>query len=56
MTPPSKPAPTGVSMDKDKRNWMVATAVVGGAGVAAVAVPFVSTFQPSKKPKPLAQL
>ena len=38
-------------MDKEKRNWMVATAVVGGAGVAAVAVPFVSTFQPSEKAK-----
>ena len=51
MTPADKPAPTGVPMDKDKRNWMVATAVVGGAGVAAVAVPFVSTFQPSEKAK-----
>ncbi len=38
-------------MDKEKRNWIVATAVVGGAGVAAVAVPFVSTFQPSEKAK-----
>ena len=38
-------------VDKDKRNWIVATAVVGGAGVAAVAVPFVSTFSPSEKAK-----
>ncbi len=38
-------------VDKDKRNWIVATAVVGGAGVAAVAVPFVSTFQPSERAK-----
>ena len=44
-------APPGAPMDKDKRNWMVATAVIGGAGVAAVAVPFVSTFQPSEKAK-----
>ena len=51
MTPAAKPAPTGAPMDTDKRNWMVATAVVGGAGVAAVAVPFVSTFQPSEKAK-----
>ena len=38
-------------MDKDKRNWMIGTAVVGGAGVAAVAVPFVSTFSPSERAK-----
>ena len=45
---------TGASsapLDKDKRNWMVATAVVGGAGVTAVAVPFVSTFTPSERAK-----
>ena len=46
-----KVAPTGASMDKDKRNWMIGTAVVGGAGVAAVAVPFVSTFTPSERAK-----
>ena len=38
-------------LDKDKRNWMVATAVVGGVGAAAVAVPFVSTFTPSERAK-----
>ena len=38
-------------MDKDKRNWMIGTAVVGGAGVAAVVVPFVSTFSPSERAK-----
>ena len=38
-------------VDIDTRNWIVATAVVGGAGVAAVAVPFVSTFQPSERAK-----
>lgn len=43
--------PQGASVDKDKRNWIVATCAVGGAGVAAVAVPFVSTFQPSEKAK-----
>ncbi len=41
----------GASMDKDKRNWIVTTAVLGGAGVAAVAVPFVSTFSPSERAK-----
>lgn len=44
-------APTGAPMDKDKRNWMIGTAVVGGVGVAAVAVPFVSTFSPSERAK-----
>lgn len=38
-------------MNKDRRNWIVATAAVGGAGAAAVAVPFVSTFQPSERAK-----
>jgi ubiquinol-cytochrome c reductase iron-sulfur subunit len=51
MTQASMPAPTGAPMDKDKRNWIISTAVVGGAGVAAVAVPFVSTFQPSERAK-----
>ncbi len=46
-----KVAPIGAPMDKDKRNWMIGTAVVGGAGVAAVAVPFVSTFTPSERAK-----
>ena len=44
-------APPVVPVDKDKRNWMIGTAVVGGAGVAAVAVPFVSTFAPSERAK-----
>ena len=44
-------APQSAPVDKDKRNWIVATAVVGSAGVAAVAVPFISTFQPSERAK-----
>jgi ubiquinol-cytochrome c reductase iron-sulfur subunit len=44
-------APPGAAIDHQKRNWMVATCAVGGAGVAAVAVPFVSTFQPSERAK-----
>ena len=44
-------APVSAPLDKDKRNWMIGTAVVGGAGVAAVAVPFVSTFNPSERAK-----
>ncbi|MCX7257597.1 MAG: ubiquinol-cytochrome c reductase iron-sulfur subunit [Polaromonas sp.] len=43
--------PPGASIDKDKRNWIATTCIIGGAGVAAVAVPFVSTFQPSEKAK-----
>jgi ubiquinol-cytochrome c reductase iron-sulfur subunit len=43
--------PPGASIDKDKRNWIATTCIVGGVGVAAVAVPFVSTFQPSEKAK-----
>ena len=43
--------PIGAPIDKDKRNWIVATCAVGGAGVAAVAVPFVSTLQPSERAK-----
>jgi ubiquinol-cytochrome c reductase iron-sulfur subunit len=44
-------APSGAAVDHQKRNWIVATCAVGGAGVAAVAVPFVSTFQPSERAK-----
>ncbi len=44
-------ASPGAPLDKDKRNWLVASAVVGGVGVAAAAVPFVSTFQPSERAK-----
>ena len=43
------PAPGPV--DPSKRNWILTTAAVGGAGAAAVAVPFVSTFQPSERAK-----
>ncbi len=39
------------AMSKDRRNWIVATAAVGSVGVAAVAVPFISTFQPSERAK-----
>jgi ubiquinol-cytochrome c reductase iron-sulfur subunit len=47
----AKALPNKAPLDKDKRNWIISTAVVGGAGVAAVAVPFVSTFQPSERAK-----
>jgi ubiquinol-cytochrome c reductase iron-sulfur subunit len=55
MTPASVNASVaasdGATVDQQKRNWIVATCAVGGAGVAAVAVPFVSTFQPSERAK-----
>ncbi len=38
-------------LDKDKRNTLGMTAVLGAVGGAAVAVPFVSTFTPSEKAK-----
>ncbi|MHB1198830.1 MAG: ubiquinol-cytochrome c reductase iron-sulfur subunit [Polaromonas sp.] len=43
--------PHGAPLDKDKRSWIVASCAVGGAGVAAAAVPFVSSFEPSEKAK-----
>jgi ubiquinol-cytochrome c reductase iron-sulfur subunit len=55
MTQASEASANGVPhsapVDKDKRNWLVATCAVGGVGVAATAIPFVSTFQPSEKAK-----
>lgn len=39
------------TMDKNRRKWLIATSVVGGAGAAAVALPLVSTFAPSEKAK-----
>ncbi len=47
----SSAAPEAGPLDPTKRNWILATAAVGGAGAAAVAVPFVSTFQPSERAK-----
>jgi ubiquinol-cytochrome c reductase iron-sulfur subunit len=40
-----------VPADPSKRNWILTTAAVGGAGAAAVAVPFISSFQPSERAK-----
>jgi ubiquinol-cytochrome c reductase iron-sulfur subunit len=38
-------------MDPSKRTWLIATGCAGVVGGAAVAVPFISTFQPSEKAK-----
>ncbi|MGL4574417.1 MAG: ubiquinol-cytochrome c reductase iron-sulfur subunit [Burkholderiaceae bacterium] len=37
------------TVDSGRRNALIATSVVGAAGAACVAVPFVATFQPSDK-------
>jgi ubiquinol-cytochrome c reductase iron-sulfur subunit len=39
------------NVDTSKRNWIMATCAAGGVGVAATAVPFVSSFSPSEKAK-----
>jgi len=38
-------------IDASKRTWLIASGCAGAVGGAAVAVPFVSTFQPSEKAK-----
>ena len=38
-------------VDSSKRTWLIASSCAGAAGGLAVAVPFVSTFQPSEKAK-----
>ena len=43
--------PAAPALDPSRRNALVATSAVGAVGVAAVAVPFVSTFQPSERAK-----
>ena len=47
----SLPASGLLPADPSRRNAVVATAAVGAVGAAAVAVPFVSTFQPSERAK-----
>jgi len=39
------------SVDNSRRNWLITSCAVGGAGAAAVAVPFVSSFSPSERAK-----
>ena len=39
------------STDKSRRNWLIATSVVGGIGGSVVIVPFVTSFQPSERAK-----
>ena len=39
------------TVDNGRRNWLITSCAVGGAGAAAVAVPFISTFTPSERAK-----
>ncbi len=39
------------AVDSSRRTWLITSAAMGGVGAAAVAVPFVSTFQPSERAK-----
>jgi len=41
----------GQPTDSSKRTWLIASGCAGAVGVAATAVPFVSTFQPSERAK-----
>lgn len=43
--------PVTPPMDPSRRNALVVTGIAGTVGAAAVAVPFVSTFQPSERAK-----
>jgi ubiquinol-cytochrome c reductase iron-sulfur subunit len=39
------------TVDSSRRTWLITSAAMGGVGAAAVAVPFVSSFQPSERAK-----
>jgi ubiquinol-cytochrome c reductase iron-sulfur subunit len=41
----------GGQVDGSKRTWLIASSCAGAVGIGAVAVPFVSTFQPSERAK-----
>jgi ubiquinol-cytochrome c reductase iron-sulfur subunit len=42
---------TSADLNKDRRNWLIATSVMGGIGGAGVVLPLVNTFAPSEKAK-----
>jgi ubiquinol-cytochrome c reductase iron-sulfur subunit len=44
-------ATSSTSVDNSRRTWLITTAAMGGVGAAAVAVPFVSSIQPSERAK-----
>lgn len=39
------------AVDNSRRTWLITSCAMGGVGAAAVAVPFVSSFQPSERAK-----
>ena len=42
-----------IPMDPDRRRWLTATSVAGGAGVVATSVPFVASMAPSERARAL---
>jgi ubiquinol-cytochrome c reductase iron-sulfur subunit len=44
-------ATVDASVDSSRRTWLITSCAMGGVGAAAVAVPFVSSFQPSERAK-----
>jgi ubiquinol-cytochrome c reductase iron-sulfur subunit len=44
-------ATASATVDNSRRTWLITSAAMGGAGAVAVAVPFVSSFQPSERAK-----
>ena len=44
-------ATANAPVNNSRRTWLITSAAMGGAGAAAVAVPFVSSFQPSERAK-----
>ncbi|GLS14658.1 ubiquinol-cytochrome c reductase iron-sulfur subunit [Hydrogenophaga electricum] len=44
-------ATVDATVDSSRRTWLITSCAMGGVGAAAVAVPFVSTFQPSERAK-----
>ena len=42
-----------IPMDPDRRRWLTATSVAGGAGVVAASVPFVASMAPSERARAL---
>lgn len=44
-------ATTDASVDSSRRTWLITSCAMGGVGAAAVAVPFVASFQPSERAK-----
>ncbi|MDR7151083.1 ubiquinol-cytochrome c reductase iron-sulfur subunit [Hydrogenophaga palleronii] len=44
-------ATVAAPVDSSRRTWLITSCAMGGVGAAAVAVPFVSSFQPSERAK-----